>query len=61
MAVIKRPETIEIDLPHEAARMIREALASGLYGDSLNDAIIALLRPGLMEAVRIGAAKLKSN
>jgi hypothetical protein len=41
--------------------MIREALASGLYGDDLNDAIIALLRPGLMDAVRIGAAKLKSK
>lgn len=61
MAVGSAPEDITLTLPREVMRMAREALASGLYGDSIDEAVVALLRPGLLEAVRIGAARMATS
>lgn len=57
----RAPEDVTIDMPFEVMRMVREALKSGLYGDDLSEAIVTLMRPGLFEAVRIGAATLKQK
>lgn len=48
-----------IVLPDNVWRMIDELRATGLYGESRSDAVLALMRPGLGQAVQAGFVELK--
>jgi hypothetical protein len=52
-------EPVRISFPPQVARMIEECHKSGLYGDTPNEVLLSLIRPGLLQAVSAGIAKLK--
>lgn len=51
-------QRVTIELSDNVWGMIVTCAGSGLYGETVDDTILALLRPGLAEAVKIGIVKL---
>jgi len=56
-----RIEENVVQLPSEVWRMIRELRNTGLHGDNLDEVVMGLIRPALLDAVRAGFVKMKTN
>jgi hypothetical protein len=46
-----------IDLNRNVWAQVDQCIASGLYGETMDDAVLALIRPGLLHAMSIGILK----
>ena len=54
-------ETHKVTLHENVWRMIRECAGSRLYGEGLDQVMLALLRPGLEQAAQAGFCKLRKK
>lgn len=53
----RRP--LEVQLPPQVMRMLVDCLKSGIYGETMDEVVLSILRPGLLNAVNAGITQLK--
>lgn len=49
---------LHVTIPEAVMEMILDCKGSHLYGDTLSDVVLSLLRPALLDAVKMGVTKL---